>query len=121
MRVQGMVNPGSFTVERIPGTNKSLVRLFQNVEPFKDEQFEGFQYDEYHVEVETWDGVAENVAANFDEFLAKGKDNEVDKSNEALYHAQAETDIAVQDMDAMNVDHEYRLTLLELGLSEDDI
>lgn len=119
MKVQGMVNPGSFTVEQIPGTNKSLVRLFQNVEPYQDDKFEGFQYDEYHVEVETWDGVAENVLANYDEFLKKGMDNELDRSNEALFRSQRETDSAVRDMDAMNIDQEYRLTLLELGLTED--
>lgn len=121
MKVKGMVNPGSFTVEKIPGTNRSLVRLFQNATPFQEENFEGFQYDEYHVEVETWDGIAANVRDNYDEFLKKGMDNEVDRSNDALFRAQAETDVAVQDMDAMNVDHEYRLTLLELGLSETDI
>ena len=121
MRVQGMVNPGLFTVEQIPGTNRSLVRLFQNVEPFSDENFEGFRYDEYHVEVETWDGVAQNVQDNYDEFLKKGMDNEVDRSNEALHKAQVETDSAVRDMDEMNIDQEYRLTMLELGLSGDDI
>lgn len=121
MRVQGMIDPGSFTVEQIPGTDKSLVRLVQNVTPCQKENFNGFEYDEYHVEVETWDGVAANVRDNCDEFLKKGMDNELDRSNEALLQAQAETDVAVQDMDAMNVDHEYRLTLLELGLSETDI
>lgn len=121
MKVHGMVDPGRFTVEQIPGTNRSLVRLFQNVTPFTDETFEGFQYDEYHVEVETWDGVAQNVLENYDEFLKQGMDNELDRSNDALFRAQAETDTAVRDMDAMNVDHEYRLTLLELGLSETDI
>ena len=121
MKVQGMVDPGRFTVEQIPGSNRCLVRLFQNVEPVKDEKFEGFQYDEYHVEVETWDGVAQNVQDNYDEFLKQGMENEVDRSNEALFKAQAATDTAVQDMDAMNVDQEYRITLLELGLSETDI
>lgn len=121
MKVQGMVDPGNFTVERIPGTNRSLVRLFQNVTPCTEENFEGFQYDEYHVEVETWDGVFQNVLENYDEFLKKGIDNEVDRSNNALFQAQVVTDSAVQDMDAMNIDQEYRLTLLELGLSETDI
>ena len=51
MKVHGMVDPGSFTVEQIPGTNRSLVRLFQNVEPYHEENFDGFQYDEYHVEI----------------------------------------------------------------------
>ncbi len=114
MKVQGMVDPGRFTVERIPGTGKSLVRLFQNVTPVKEENFEGFEYDEYHVEVETWDGVTKNVMDNYDEFLKKGMDNEVDRSNEVLFHT-------AQDTDAMLVDQEYRLTLLELGLSETEV
>lgn len=114
MKVQGMVNPGSFTVEQIPGTKRSLVRLFQNVTPVETEEFTGFEYDEYHVEVETWDGIVKNVQDNYDEFLQKGKDNEVDRSNSALYQAQVDTD-------AMNVDREFRLTLLELGLTDLDI
>lgn len=121
MKVKGMIDPGSFTVEQIPGTSRSLVRLFQNVTPCHEEGFDGFEYDEYHVEVETWDGVAQNVLDNYEEFLNKGMDNEVDRSNEALLRAQAQTDVAVQDMDAMSIDHEFRLTLLELGLTEDDI
>lgn len=87
MKVQGMVNPGSFTVEQIPGTKRSLVRLFQNVTPVETEEFTGFEYDEYHVEVETWDGIVKNVQDNYDEFLKKGMDNEIDRSNEALYRA----------------------------------
>lgn len=121
MKARGMVNPGNVTVEQIPGTNRSLVRLFQNVTPCQEENFEGFEYDEYHVEVETWDGVLQNVLENYDEFLKQGMENEVDRSNEALFRAQVNTNVAVQDMDAMNVDQEYRLTLLELGLSETDI
>ena len=111
MKVQGMVDPGSFTVERIPGSGRSLVRLFQNVTPV---QTTGYEYDEYHVEVETWDGIAANVRENYETFLRKGVDNEIDRSNRALYSAQVDTD-------AMNVDQEFRLTLLELGLTELDI
>ncbi len=113
MKVQGMVDPGSFTIEKIPGTDRSLVRLFQNVTPCETEQFTGYEYDEYHVEVQTWDGVAQNVVDNYDEFLKKGIDNEVDRSNTALFQAQ-------QDTDSMNIDQEYRLLMLELGLSESD-
>lgn len=69
---------------------------------------------EYHVEVETWDGIAANVRENYETFLRKGMDNEIDRSNRALYSAQVDTD-------AMNVDQEFRLTLLELGLTELDI
>ena len=117
MKVQGMTDPGRFTVERIPGSNKSLVRLFQNAARSESEDFDGYEYDEYHVEVETWDGISKNVSDNYDEFLKKGMDNEVDRSNAALFRAQTRTDAAMQDQDAMNVDQEYRLTLLELGLT----
>lgn len=123
--IEEMVNPGSFTVEEIPGTKRSLVRLYQNVEACKiakdaedKEGLDGFQYDEYCVEVESWPGLAASVRENYDTYLAKGKDNEVDRSNDALFRAQKNTDSIVQDTDAMSVDHEYRLTLLELGLSE---
>lgn len=118
MKVQGMVDPGSFTVEEIPGTNNSLVRLFQNVVPIQTEEFKGYKYDEYHIEVESWDGIAGNVRANYDVFLKKGMDNEVDRSNETLFHAQKDADVAIRDADGMNVDQEYRLTLLELGVTD---
>ena len=68
--------------------------------------------DEYCVEVESWPGLAASVRENYDTYLAKGKDNEVDRSNDALFRAQKNTDSIVQDTDAMSVDHEYRLTLL---------
>lgn len=101
MKVQGMVNPGSFTVEQIPGTKRSLVRLFQNVTPVETEEFTGFEYDEYHVEVEAWDGIVKNVQDNYDEFLKKGMDNEIDRSNEALYRDQQSLASYVELADAI--------------------
>lgn len=118
MKVQGMTNPGRFTVERIPGTKRSLVRLFQNVTSVETEDFKGYEYDEYHVEVEDWDGVARNVNDNYDEFLKKGIENEIDKSNEGLFKTQEELRQDVADADEINVDQEYRLTLLELGMTD---
>ena len=38
--------------------------------------------------METWDGIVRNVRDNYEEFLKKGMDNEIDLSNEALYLAQ---------------------------------
>ena len=78
MKVQGMLDPGLFTVEQIPGTNRSLIRLFQNVQSYHKDDFDGFQYDEYHVEVETWDGVYQNVLDNFEVFLSQGIKNEIE-------------------------------------------
>lgn len=76
MRVQGMTHPGAFSTEPVPGTNRTLIRLFQNVEEFHDDIFDGYQYDEYHVEVETWDGVAQNVRDNYEVFLEQGMKND---------------------------------------------
>ena len=112
MKVQGMTNPGRFTVEQVPGTNKSLIRLFQNAKTIETEDFTGYEYDEYRVEVETWDGIFASVEANYDVFLQKGMEAEIDKSNEALYRAES-------DLDAMTVDHELRIMDLELGISEE--
>jgi hypothetical protein len=88
LKVQGTLDPGKFSVEQIPGTDRSLVRLYQNVAPIQRDRFNGYEYDEYHVEVDTWDGVAQIVGDNYDVFLAKGIDNEVDRSNDALRRAQ---------------------------------
>lgn len=89
MRVYGMKSPGQFTVEKIPGTNRSLIRLFQNIKPCYDEDFDGFVYDEYHVEVETWDGIDQNVRDNYDVFLSAAKAAEAPPETERL---RADTD-----------------------------
>lgn len=118
MKSHGSVDPGRFSIEEIPGTKLTLIRLYQNVKPVETENFTGFEYDEYHVKVETWDGVAQNVEDNYDVFLEKGKDNEIDRSNIALYNRQVKNTSALHDLDELAVDQEYRLTLLELGLTQ---
>ena len=77
------------------------MRLFQDVTPVETEEFTGFEYDEYHVEVETWDGIVKNVQDSYDEFLKKGMDNEIDRSNEALYRAQQSLASYVELADAI--------------------
>lgn len=77
------------------------MRLFQNVTPVETEEFTGFEYDEYHVEVEAWDGIVKNVQDNYDEFLKKGMDNEIDRSNEALYRDQQSLASYVELADAI--------------------
>ena len=108
------MTPAVLPWSAFPEAEEALCGFFQNVTPVQTEDFTGYEYDEYHVEVETWDGIAANVRENYDIFLRKGMDNEIDRSNPALYSAQVDTD-------AMNVDQEFRLTLLELGLTELDI
>ena len=91
MKVQGMVDPGSFTVERIPGSGRSLVRLFQNVTPVQTEDFTGYEYDEYHVEVET--GTASRQrAGELRDVPEKGSRQRDRPQQSALYSAQVDTD-----------------------------
>lgn len=78
MKVRGSSNPGRFTIEQIPKTNLTLIRLYQNVTPIEETSFTGFEYDEYHVKVITWDGVAQNVEDNYDVFLQQGIRNDPD-------------------------------------------
>ena len=47
MKVQGMVDPGSFTVEQIPGTKRGLVRRFQNVTHVETNVITGYKFKEY--------------------------------------------------------------------------
>ena len=63
----------------------------------------------------TDEAAAEGVAYNGTPYLFADGDiyYEVDKGSDIL-----ETERTVSDNDAMNVDQEYRLTLLELGLVE---
>ncbi len=113
MKVQGMVDPGSFTVERIPGSGRSLVRLFQNVTPVQAEDFTGYEYDEYHVEVETWDGIAANVRENYETFLRGEWTTDRPQQSGTVFRTSG--------YGCHERGPEFRLTLLELGLTELDI
>ena len=115
-KLRVVLNTGALVGELAEPMDAALGQRSKDAED--KEGLDGFQYDEYCVEVESWPGLAASVRENYDTYLAKGKDNEVDRSNYALFRAQKNTDSIVQDTDAMSVDHEYRLTLLELGLSE---
>ena len=56
------------------------------------------------------------MTANFDALLREAKANE--KSKADLVAENEELQATVSDNDAMTAAHEYRLTLLELGLNE---
>lgn len=48
------------------------------------------------------------------------KDSQMLETVQSLYEETTATAIAQEDNDAMLVDHEYRLTLLELGITEEE-
>lgn len=61
-------------MERIPKKlGKSLVRFFQNIKQVTGEASTGWEWDEYHLEVNTYGGLSEDVAANVAQLMAQAK------------------------------------------------
>lgn len=79
MKVRGSVAPpNAFTLEEQPNKpGYCLIRFFENVQPYQEEQHgrtvNGFEYDEYHLEVADYDGLADDVLNNFDGLLTQAK------------------------------------------------
>lgn len=79
MRVRGDNAPSNaFTLEEQPKKpGFALVRFYENAEPFEqsdgDLTISGFEYDEYHLEVEMYDGLADDILNGFDGFLLQAK------------------------------------------------
>lgn len=90
MRVRGDLLPsGSFSLEEQP--NKpgfALVRFFENAEPFTETKdgltVSGYQYDEYHLEMEDTGDLETDVANNYETLLAQAKALEGDSSPGSL-------------------------------------
>ena len=118
MVVHGDNKPEKISAGSMPNKpGRAWVRLALNArqETFEDGRT-GWVYDEYTTEVEDTPGLPDEVTANYDALLREAKANE--KSKADLVAENEELSAAVSDNDAMTVAHEYRLTLLELGLSE---
>ena len=117
MKVHGDNKPEKISAGSMPNKpGRAWVRFCLNAQEVTDGDWHGWEYDEYTTEVEHTPGLLDEVAANFDALLLEAKANEKSKAqlvaeNEALQKT-------VSDNDAMNVDQEYRLTLLELGVAE---
>lgn len=113
MKVHGDVKPEKISAGSQPNKpGRAWVRICLNAK--QDER--GWVYDEYVTEVEDTPGLLDEVTANFDALLREAKANE--KSKADLVAENEELQATVSDNDAMTVAHEYRLTLLELGLNE---
>lgn len=84
MRVRGDFAPSNaFTLEEQP--NKpgiALARFYENAQPFEEKREEltvsGWEYDEYHLELEMYDGLSEDILANFNGYLTQAKLNEAE-------------------------------------------
>ncbi len=84
MRVRGDNAPSNaFSLEEQP--NKpgiALVRFYENAEQFEEKRDEltisGWVYDEYHLELELYDGLSEDILGNYDGYLAQAKLSEAE-------------------------------------------
>lgn len=80
MRVRGDLAPGgAFSLEEQPKKpGVFLVRFYENVHPFTTEErdghsYSGYEYDEYHLELAGYDGLADDIRNSLDGYLAQAK------------------------------------------------
>lgn len=79
MKVRGDLPPSNaFTVENQPKRpGFALVRFYENVREFTEQDgdltISGYEYDEYHLEIERVHGLEEYVLQNFDRLLRKAR------------------------------------------------
>ncbi len=79
MRVRGDLQPSNaFTLEEQPNNpGRVLARFYENVAPFTEKQGEltisGYEYDEYKLELDDYEGLEEDILNNFEGYLAQAK------------------------------------------------
>lgn len=125
MKVKGDNAPsGAFEVEPHPQKpHVAVVRFFENAQPFEEKSgsltTKGWKYDEYRLEMPLYDGLALDVAAAYDSYLAQAKAEEESKSElERMVSSVASLQAAQSDTDSMVVEQEYRVSLLELNAAD---
>jgi hypothetical protein len=116
MKVRGSKPDGLCMVERHPQRPEmAIVRLFANPAEYEESQngmtAKGWEYEEYRLEVPYYDSLVADVNAAYEGWLAQAKAAEDAKDPMAKLMA------AQDSTDALVVDQEYRLTLLELGMT----
>lgn len=84
MRVRGDNAPSNaFSLEEQPNKpGVALVRFYENAEPFGEKRDEltisGWVYDEYHLELNMYDGLSEDILGNYAGYLAQAKLHEAE-------------------------------------------
>ena len=87
MRVRGDNAPSNaFSLEEQPNKpGVALVRFYENAEPFEEKRDEltisGWVYDEYHLELNMYDGLSEDILGNYAGYLAQAKLHEAQSSS----------------------------------------
>lgn len=128
MKVKGDSAPsGAFEVEPHPQKpGVAVVRFFENAQPFEEKSGDlttkGWEYDEYRMEMPLYDGLTLDVAAAYDSYIAQAKAEERSKNElERMANSVASLQAAQSDTDSMVVEQEYRVSLLELNVTDNKI
>lgn len=91
MKVHGSFNPGKFSVETMP--NKPgwcLCRFYENAHEYQTDEFSGWEYDEYHLELYgAKQSLETDIPNNFDVYFSAAKATEAPTETERL---RADTD-----------------------------
>ena len=133
MHVKGDLQPSAYSIEAAIGKpGYATVRLTENVAPYEDAHDDvtitGYEYDEYLIDVPDRDSLAADIAADTAWWLAAAKRAETER---LAAEARARTALMVPERvgtletDSVFImeyasDNDYRICLLELGLTESD-
>lgn len=85
MKVRGdQAPPNAFTLEAQPKKpGYVLCRFYENVEAFEETQdsltISGYQYDEYHLELENAGSLSDDILNNYDAYLNEAKLKEAEE------------------------------------------
>ncbi len=129
MKVRGDFPPSNvFSVEERPDKpGIALARFFQNARPFTEKQdeltIEGYEYEEYHLELPYYQQLEDDIRNNYDTYLesAIAEEHKRGLTPESLgSRLDIEEDVSAQQ-DEMLIDQEMRLLLLELGIEGEGV
>lgn len=74
MKSYGDKDPGILHVEQIPGKAEwALARFFENVQLYETEDYSGYQYDEYQLELKWYESLETDIINNYDNMIHQAK------------------------------------------------
>lgn len=106
MKIQGMKNPGIYTIESVPMTDNVLIRMYLNPIETEDGLWE---YEEYTLEVPKTNTIEYEVENNMQVFLEEAKK----RDPELLAEQAKEAELAKQQLRA-DIDFIAVMTGVEL-------
>ena len=120
MRVRGDLPPSNaFSLEEQPKhPGYVLARFYENVEPFEDTSgdvtIKGYVYDEYHLELKDYDGLADDILNSFGGYLTQAKLAEAEEKIIPQLREQ------VDDLETEKGNMSTRITELSEQVAEQD-